>query len=149
VAEVLWCWMDMQGNECSGLPEFTCVDRTVPVGMRHPRLVRRRALCGLCVSRTGMSPSVCGRRTRAELHIQDIGPRMLPTSAALGQGASCRHPCCSFPCRALGAHGTLHRPLRGKHLCALCTTYLGGCQILTHRQRSETTRALSQGSASC
>jgi hypothetical protein len=103
-----------------------CVDQAVLVGMRGPRLGprlhRKHALCGPCVSRTGLSPSVCGRRTLAELHIQDIGLRMLPTSAALGRGASCRHPCCSFPCSALGAHGTLHSPLRGKHLCVLCTT---------------------------
>src|SRR5829696_5845999 len=87
-----------------------------------PRLERTQALCGPCVSRRGISPAVCGRRTRAELHIQDIGPRMLPSSAALRRGASCRHPCCSFPCSALCAHGTLHSPVRGKHLRVLCAT---------------------------
>ena len=101
-----------------------CVDRAVLVGMRRPRLERKHALCEPCVSRTGSCPSVCGRRTRAELHIQDIGPRMLPSSAAPGQRACCRHyPWCSFPCSsALGAHGTLHSPGRGKHLRVLCTT---------------------------
>src|ERR671912_2508312 len=89
-----------------------------------PRLERTQALCGPCVSRRGLSPAVCGRRTRVELHIQDIGPRMLPSSAAPGRGASCRHPCCSFPCSALGAHGTLHSPVRGKHLRVLSTTNL-------------------------
>jgi hypothetical protein len=87
-----------------------------------PRLERTQALCGPCVSRRGLSPSVCGRRSRAELHIQDIGPRMLPSSAALRRGASCSHPCCSFPCSALRAHGTLHSPVRGKHLRVLCAT---------------------------
>src|ERR687890_2297746 len=89
-----------------------------------PKHHRTQALCVPCVSRRGLSPAVCGRRTRAELHIQDIGPRMLPTSAAPGRGACCRHPCCSFPCSALGAHGTLHSPGCGKHLCVLCTTNL-------------------------
>ena len=42
-----------------------------------PRLERTQALCGPCVSRSGIYPSVCGRRTRAELHIRDIRPRML------------------------------------------------------------------------
>src|SRR5215210_2107580 len=72
-----------------------------------PRLHRRHALCGPCVSRTGISPAVCGRRTRAELHIQDIRPRMLPPSAAPRRGACCTHPCYSFPCSGLRAHGTL------------------------------------------
>jgi hypothetical protein len=97
--------------------DIMCVDRGVLVSMRRPRLgprlVRTHALCGPCVSRTGFSPSLCGRRTRAELHIQDIGPRMLPSSAAPRRRASCRHPCCSFPCSALRAHGTLHSPDRG------------------------------------
>src|SRR5215216_1660760 len=77
--------MKMHADECSG-PEIMCVDRGVLVGMRRPRLGprlhRRHALCGPCVSHTGFSPSVCGRRTRAELHIQGIRPRMLPSSAA-------------------------------------------------------------------
>src|SRR5215203_6526057 len=102
--------MDMKADECSG-PGLMCVDLGVLVGMRRPRLgprlEPRQALCGPCVSRTGLSPSVCGRRTRVELHMQDIGPRMLPASAALGRGASCRHPCCSFPCVALFAHMVL------------------------------------------
>src|SRR5215203_1055526 len=102
--------MVMQGDECSG-PGLTCVDRGVLVGMRRrrlgPRLPRTHALCEPCVCRTGISPSVCGRRTRAELHIQDMPPRMLPSSAALRRGATCRHPCCSFPCSGLRAHGTL------------------------------------------
>jgi hypothetical protein len=97
-----------------------------------PTLEHTQALCGPCVSRTGLFPPVCGRHTRAELHIQDIGSRMLPSSAALRRGASCRHPCCSFPCNALGAHGTLHRPVCGKHLRALCTTNLEVRQMLTH-----------------
>jgi hypothetical protein len=103
---ILW-WIDLQRDEGSR-PGLMCVDRAVLVGMRHPglgpRLHRRHALCGLCVSRRGFSPSVCGRRTLAELHIQDIGPRMLPSFAALGQGACCRRPCCSFPFLALFAH---------------------------------------------
>jgi hypothetical protein len=37
-----------------------------------PRLHCTHALCEPCVSHTGIFPSVCGRRTRAELHIQDI-----------------------------------------------------------------------------
>jgi hypothetical protein len=139
-------------DECSG-PGLMCVDQAVLVGMRHPRLGpmlhRRHALCGPCVSSSGVSPSVCGSRTLAELHIQDIGPRMLPTFAALGQGACCRHPCCSFPCRALCAHGTLHSPGPGKHRRVLCTTSLEARQMLTHPQRSETTHILSQGSALC
>src|ERR671913_997933 len=89
-----------------------------------PRLERKQALCGPCVSRRGLSPAVCGRRSRAELHIQDIGPRMHPSSAAPGREASRTHPCCSFPCSALGAHGTLHSPVGGKHLRDLCTTNL-------------------------
>jgi hypothetical protein len=121
----LWCWMDMQEDECSG-PGLMCVGRGVLVGMGRPRLrsrlERKHALCGPCVSRRGFSPSVCGRQTRAELHIQDIRPRMLPSSAAPRRGACCRHPCCSFPCSGLRAHGTLHSRGRGKHLRALCTT---------------------------
>src|SRR5215211_1827888 len=93
------------------------LDRGVLVGMRRPRLGprlhRTHALCGPCVSRTGISPSACGRRTRAELHIQDIRPRMLPSSAAPRRRASCTHPCCSFPCSGLHAHATLHSPDRG------------------------------------
>ena len=116
----------MQGDECSG-PGLTCVDRGVLVGMRRrrlgPRLSRTHALCEPCVCRTGISPSVCGRRTRAELHIQDMPPRMLPSSAALRRGASCRHPCCSFPCSGLRAHGTLHspRPSIGEAMQALAS----------------------------
>jgi hypothetical protein len=72
-----------------------------------PRLHHTHALCGPCVSRRGFSPSACGRRTRAELHIQDIGPRMPLSSAAPGQGACCTHPYCSFPCSGLRTHGTL------------------------------------------
>src|SRR5215211_773383 len=110
---MLWCWMDMQGDECLG-PGLMCVDRGVLVSMWRPRLGPRlhhtHAPYGPCVSRTGIFPSVCGRRTRAELHIQDIRPRMLPSSAAPRQRASCTHPCCSFPCRGLRAHGTLHSP---------------------------------------
>jgi hypothetical protein len=94
-----------------------CVDRGVLVGMRRsrlgPRLHRRHALCVPCVSRTGIFPSVCGRRTRAELHIQDIRPRMPPSSAAPRRRASCTHPCRSVPCSGLRAHGTLHSPDRG------------------------------------
>src|SRR5687768_2066970 len=111
-----------------------CLDRGVLVGMRHPRLGsmlhRRHALYVPCVSRTGISSSVCGRQTLAELHIQDIGPRMLPSSAAAGRLSCCRHPCCSFPCSALGAHSTLHSPVRGKHLRVLCTTNLEVRQML-------------------
>src|SRR5215216_6299766 len=142
--------MDMQADECSG-PGLMCVDLGVLVGMRRPRLgprlEPRQALCGPCVSRTGLSPSVCGRRTRAELHIQDIGPRMLPTSAAPRRRASRTHPCCSFPCSALRAHGTLHSPVLGKHLHVLCTTNLEVRQTFTHHQRSKTTLTQSQGSA--
>src|SRR5215203_6016500 len=92
-----------------------CVDRGVPVGVwwrrLGPRLERRHALCEPCVSRTGLSPPVCGRQSRVELHIRDIEPRMLPPSAAPGRQVSCTHPCCSFPiCSALRAHGTLHSP---------------------------------------
>src|SRR5215210_4717805 len=118
--------MVMQGDECSG-PGLTCVDRGVLVGMRRrrlgPRLPRTHALCEPCVCRTGISPSVCGRRTRAELHIQDMPPRMLPSSAALRRGASCRYPCCSFPCSGLRAHGTLHspRPSIGEAMQALAS----------------------------
>src|SRR5215204_7655150 len=93
-----------------------------------PRLERTQALCGPCVSRTGLSPSACGRRTRAELHIQDIRPRMHPSSAAPRRGASRTHPCCSFPCSALRAHGTLQCPGRGEHLRVLCRTSLR-CEI--------------------
>ena len=131
----MWSWMDMQGDDCSG-PGLMCPDRAVLVGMRHPRLGpwlhRGHALCGPCVSRRGLFCSVCGRRSRAELHIQDIGPRMLPSSAAPRRGASRTHPCCSFPCSALGAHGTLHSPVRGKHLRVLCTTNLEVRKMLTH-----------------
>src|SRR5215204_5306458 len=109
----------MHGDECSG-PGLMCVDRGVLVGMRHPTLGsglhRTHALSEPCVSRTAISRSVCGRRTLAELHIQDIGPRMLPPSAAPGRGASCTYPCCSFPCSALRTHGTLRSPGRGNHL---------------------------------
>jgi hypothetical protein len=112
----LWCWMDMQRHECSG-PGLMCVDRRVLVGMWRPRLGprlhRTQALCGPCVSRTGFSPAVCGKRTRTELHIQDIRPRMLPSSAAPRRGASCRHPCWSFPRSAPRAHGTFYSPERG------------------------------------
>src|SRR5215218_6646307 len=142
----------MHGDECSG-PGLMCVDRGVLVGMRHPTLGsglhRTHALSEPCVSRTAISRSVCGRRTLAELHIRDIGPRMLPSSAAPGRGASCRHPCCSFPCSAVCAHGTLHSPVRGKHLRVLCATNPEVRQTLTHYQRSETTHTLSQGSAPC
>jgi hypothetical protein len=142
---------DMQREECSGPLRLMCVDQAVLVGMRHPRLGpklhRRHALCGPCVSRTGSCPSVCGRRSRAELHIQDIRPRMLPSSAAPRRGASRTHPCCSFPCSALRAHGTLHSHGRGKHLRVLCTTNLEVRQTLTHHQRSEPTHTLRQGSA--
>jgi hypothetical protein len=107
-------------------PGLMCVDRGVLAGMRYPRLGpglhRTHALSEPCVNHTGISPPVCGRRTLAELHIQDIGPRMLPPSAAPGRRASCTHPCCSFPCSALRTHGTLHSPGRGKHLRVLCTT---------------------------
>src|SRR5687768_17338107 len=88
-----------------------CLHRGVLVGMRRPRLgprlQRRPAESGPCVSRTGLSPSVCGGRTRAELHIEDIGPRMLPSSAAPGRVACCTHPYWSFPCVAPLAHMVL------------------------------------------
>src|SRR5215207_542127 len=129
--------MDMQADECSG-PGPMCVDQGVLVGMRRPRLGprlhRTHALCEPCVNRTGLSPSPCGRRTLPELHIQDIGPRMLPSSAAPGRRASRSHPCCSFPCSALGSNGTLHSPVRGKHLRVLCTTNPEVRQTLTHLQ---------------
>src|SRR5215208_1211034 len=105
-----------------------CVDRGVPLGVwwhrLGPRLERTHALCGPCVSRRGLSPPACGRRTRAERHIQDIGPRMLLHARAPRRRASCTHPCCSFPyvCSSLRTHGTLHSPVRGKYLCVLCTT---------------------------
>src|SRR5215207_6640672 len=108
------------------------VDEDVISSRWRPRLERKHSLYGPCANRTGLSPAVCGRRTRAELHIQDIGPRMLPSSAALRQRASRTHPCCSFPCSALRAHSTLHSPVRGKHLCVLCTTNLEVRQTLTH-----------------
>jgi hypothetical protein len=102
-----------------------CVDRAVLLGMMRPRpgprLHRTHALCGPCVNRKGISPAVCGRRTLAELHIQDIGPRMLPPYRAPGRRASCRHPCCSFPRSSLRAHSTLYSPGCGKHLYVLCT----------------------------
>src|SRR5829696_6952104 len=106
--------MIMQEDEYSG-PGLMCVEGGVLVGMRRPRLERTHALYGPCVSRTGIFPSVCGRRTRAELHIQDIRPRMLPPSAAPRQGASCTHPCCSLPHSGLRAHGTFYSPDRGEH----------------------------------
>src|SRR5829696_271384 len=112
------------------VPGPGCSSRWLP--MLGPRLERKHALCGPCVSRTGLSPAVCGRRTLAELHIQDIGPRMLPSSAAPRRGASRTHPCCSFPRNALRAHGTLHSPVRGKYLRVLCTTNLEVRQTLTH-----------------
>src|SRR5829696_3426402 len=118
-----------------------CLDRAVLVGMRRPRLERKHALCEPCVSRTGSCPSVCGRRTRAELHIHDFGPRMLPSSAASRRRASRTHPCCSLPCSALRAHGTLHSSVPGKHLRDLHTTNLEVRQMLTHYQRSETTHS--------
>jgi hypothetical protein len=103
-----------------------------------PTLHRRHALCEPCVSRTGISPSVCGRRTRAELHIQDIRPSMIPSSAAPRRRASCTHPCCSFPGSALGsalgAHGTLHSPGRGEHPCRLCRTSPEFRQMLTQEK---------------
>src|SRR5829696_2973361 len=111
-----------------------------------PRLERTHALSEPCVSRTGLSPSVCDMQTLAELHIQDIGPRMLPSSAAPGRGASCTHPCCSFPCSALGAHGTLHSPVRGQHLRVLCTTNLEVRHTLTHHQSSKAQNLLTCGS---
>src|SRR5829696_8006142 len=139
----------MHGDECSG-PGLMCVDRSVLVGMRHPTLGpglhRTHALSEPCVSRTGLSPSVCDMQTLAELHIQDIGPRMLPSSAAPGRGASCTHPCCSFPCSALGAHGTLHSPVRGQHLRVLCTTNLEVRHTLTHHQSSKAQNLLTCGS---
>jgi hypothetical protein len=112
---MLWCWMDMLADEYFGPGHFRCVDRGVPDGVwwrrPGPRLDRRHALCEPCVSRRGLCPPVCGRQSRAELHIQDIGPRMLPHARAPRRQASCTHPCCSFPiCSALRAHGTLHSP---------------------------------------
>src|SRR5919106_5549488 len=91
---MLWSWAYVRGPGCSS--------RWRP--RLGPRLERTQALCEPCVSRRGLSPSVCGRRTLAELHIQDIGPRMLPSFVAPGQGACCRRPCCSFPFLALFAH---------------------------------------------
>src|SRR5829696_5421070 len=108
--------MIMREDEYFGPGLIYYVEGGALVGMRRPRLVRTHALYGPCVSRTGLSPPACGRRTLAELHIQDIGPRMLPPSAAPGRGASCTHPCCSFPCSALRTHGTLRSPGRGNHL---------------------------------
>src|SRR5215211_6359266 len=102
--------MIMREDEYFGPGLIYYVEGGALVGMRRPRLVRTHALCGLCVSRTGRAPSACGRRNRAELHTQDIRPRMLPPSAAPRRGASCRHPCCSFPYSGLRAHGTLHSP---------------------------------------
>src|ERR671915_211957 len=130
---MLRSWAYVRGAGCSsrGRPRL------------GPRLERTQALCGPCVSRRGLSPAVCGSRTRAELHIQDIGPRMLPPYPAPGRGASCSHPCCSFPCSALRAHGTLHSPVRGKHLRVLCATNREVRQTLTHHQRLETTPVLS------
>ena len=130
------------------VPGAGCSSRWLP--MLGPMLERKHALCGPCVSRRGLSPAVCGRRTRAELHIQDIGPRMLPSSAAPRRGASRTHPCCSFPCSALGAHGTLHSPGCGKHLCVLCTTNLEFRQTLTHPSTLRNyTHSVSQASAPC
>jgi hypothetical protein len=132
--------------------DIMCVDRGVLVSMRRPRLgprlERTHALCGPCVSRTGFSPSLCGRRTRAEPHIQDIGPRMLPSSAAPRRRASCRHPCCSFPCSALRAHGTLHSPDRGSTPdfvlrmppCALYTVHKKFCHIGPGRSEGRAAR---------
>src|SRR5215207_7852235 len=117
-------------RSCAYVRGPDCSSRWLP--MLGPRLERTQALCGPCVSRTGLSPAVCGRRTLAELHIQDIGPRMLPSSAAPRRGASRTHPCRSFPCSALLAHGTLHSPGCGKHLRVLCTTNLEVRQTLTH-----------------
>src|SRR5215212_7565512 len=95
--------MIMQEDEYSG-PGLMYVEGGVLVGMRRPRLERTHALYGPCVCRTGSCPPACGRRIRAELHIQDIGPRMLQPFAAPRRGASCTHPCCSFPSLALFAH---------------------------------------------
>src|SRR5215210_7190019 len=100
--------MKMQGNECQDRG-IMCLDQGVLVGMRRrprlgPRLARTHALYGPCVSRTGLSPPACGRRTLAGLHIRDIRPRMLPPSAAPGRRASCTHPCRSFPYVAVFAH---------------------------------------------
>jgi hypothetical protein len=123
VSEVylLW-WMDMQGDECPGR-ELTCVDRGVLVGMRHPRLGprlhRTRALCGPYVSRRGISPSLCGRRTLAELHIQDIGPRMLPSSPVPRRRVSHTHPCRSLSfgfCLESVVVGAVDRMLFGPEL---------------------------------
>jgi hypothetical protein len=122
----LWCCMKMQRDEYSGPGHFMCVDRDVPDGAwwrrLGPRLERTHALCEPCVSRTGLSPPVCGKQTRVELHIQDIRPRMLPPSAAPRRQASCTHPCCSFPGSGLSAHGTLHSPAAASFFdIALCT----------------------------
>src|ERR671914_2630161 len=129
----------MLRSSCAYVRGAGCSSRWRP--RLGPRLERTQALCGPCVSRRGLSPAVCGSRTRAELHIQDIGLRMLPTSAAPGRGASRSHPCCSFPCSALGAHGTLYSHGCGKHLRVVCTTNLEVRQMLTHHQRSETTHS--------
>src|SRR5215208_3219280 len=96
--------MIMREDEYFGPGLIYYVEGAALVGMRRPRLVRRHALCGPCVSRTGRAPSACGRRNRAELHIQDMQPRMLPPSAAPRRGACCTHPCCSFPSLALFVH---------------------------------------------
>jgi hypothetical protein len=121
---MLWWCMKMQADEYPGPGHFMCVDRGLPVGVwwrrLGPRLERTHALCEPCVSRRGLSPPACGRRTRAELHIQGIRPRMLPHARASRRRASCTHPCCSFPiCSALRVHGTLHSPGRS-YLLRLC-----------------------------
>src|SRR5215217_3308141 len=56
---MLQSWAYVRGPGCSG--------RWRP--RLGPRLQRRHALYGPCVSRTGFSPSTCGRRTLAELYI--------------------------------------------------------------------------------
>ena len=114
----MWWRMKMQGNECQDRG-IMGLDQGVPVGMRRrprlgPRLARTHALYGPCVCRTGSCPPVCGRRTRAELHIQDMQPRMLPPSAAPRRGASCRHPCCSLPHSGLRAHSTVLVEAQGR-----------------------------------